>query len=723
MMHDSPVLSTKEDRFKRSEFSLRIANLIRNRNDKNCIAFGINGAWGEGKTTVLNFISEDLKKDYPNIIVIKFNPWRFSEESKLLESFFTTVSKDLAKSLSAEEAKQGMSNHKVKEDLKKIGDILADYGDAISEIPLPVTNWLGKMVSVTFKKFSATELENKKNTLSELISKYKRKIVIIIDDIDRLSKDEVYSIFRLVKLTGDFNHFIYLLAYDEDMVSAAIGERFGDGDKLAGKNFLEKIVQIPVKLPEISLVDLSLFFANSLEEILSENKLVINENEKKRFEGIFTSTLLFNLDTPRKIVRYCNALRFSMPMLAGEINFVDLILFEGIKIFYYAHYELIRDNAELFAFDPSDERSSQFKKTFEDKYNKITDSLSDRDQRSIKAILIELFPTLRKFWDNSSFPPKKVQEWTLDRRIVSKLYFARYLTYSLSKNDVSDRAFEVLVDELKNGEPNDSVSLLLEFTKQYDIGSVVQKLRLIENKFTIEESIRIANTIALIGNHIPNYEGFMAHMVSPFSQAAIFVAQLIKNIQKKETQHDLAQDLIFSAHPFEFAFEINRWVRATNEKEKLFTEEQVLAMGEKIKDRCIQMSSPEFFFVKYPEQSAYIFMIWSKLNRTNLEEYLKSIFRTDVSVAIKLLSAITGNSYSLPSNNVYKSDFREETYDFISEYISTDWLFKLFEKEFGKDYAHDVKLDTNFTGEQSPENTVKQFMYWYLTKPKMQAES
>ena len=51
---------------------------------------GIHGPWGEGKTSVLNMIVEKLET-YKNVVVMRFNPWRFPEESFLLRSFFLDV--------------------------------------------------------------------------------------------------------------------------------------------------------------------------------------------------------------------------------------------------------------------------------------------------------------------------------------------------------------------------------------------------------------------------------------------------------------------------------------------------------------------------------------------------------------------------------------------------------------------------------------------------------
>lgn len=62
------------------------------------------------------------------------------------------------------------------------------------------------------------ELETLKERIKDLFRKAKKKIVIFIDDIDRLDKLEIHSIFRLVKITADFANTIYVLSFNDDLV-------------------------------------------------------------------------------------------------------------------------------------------------------------------------------------------------------------------------------------------------------------------------------------------------------------------------------------------------------------------------------------------------------------------------------------------------------------------------------------------------------------------------
>ncbi len=122
MFSDQPIKNSKTDLFGRKKFSKRIAHIIANRTEKESIAVGIHAPWGEGKTSVLNMIIEGLeehlhRKDKTllngHIVLLKFNPWRFSDENQLLENFFSALADKL--------------EGRIKTRGEKISDLVGDY--------------------------------------------------------------------------------------------------------------------------------------------------------------------------------------------------------------------------------------------------------------------------------------------------------------------------------------------------------------------------------------------------------------------------------------------------------------------------------------------------------------------------------------------------------------------------------------------------------------------
>jgi len=97
---DAPVTDPADDRFRRQPFAHRIADTIANRPDPTSLVVGLYGKWGEGKTTVLNFI-EDRLEGSENVVCVRFNPWLYQTDSQLLLSFFETLASAVEKTLTS----------------------------------------------------------------------------------------------------------------------------------------------------------------------------------------------------------------------------------------------------------------------------------------------------------------------------------------------------------------------------------------------------------------------------------------------------------------------------------------------------------------------------------------------------------------------------------------------------------------------------------------------
>src|SRR5207249_9922898 len=120
MEADQPILTSKEDRFGRKQFAHRIAEVVATRDSKSGIVIGIHAPWGEGKTSVLNMILEKLE-EHEQVLVIRFNPLRFPEESLLLRAFFVDIARKIDASLHTR--------------TERLSSIAEDYADLLSIVP------------------------------------------------------------------------------------------------------------------------------------------------------------------------------------------------------------------------------------------------------------------------------------------------------------------------------------------------------------------------------------------------------------------------------------------------------------------------------------------------------------------------------------------------------------------------------------------------------------
>jgi predicted KAP-like P-loop ATPase len=169
MFSDNPILDPSLDKFNRYFFSKRIAEIIQSSSNSNSLVIGIYGAWGEGKTTVFNFVEMNLKNN-EDIICVRFNPWFFRDEEKLLLSFFETLADAL--------------NQKLTTKREDIAGWLKKWGEVFMPLSLadPTGSVRGttQVVAKLGEMFSQVKLEENKKRLEKILEEANKKLVIFI---------------------------------------------------------------------------------------------------------------------------------------------------------------------------------------------------------------------------------------------------------------------------------------------------------------------------------------------------------------------------------------------------------------------------------------------------------------------------------------------------------------------------------------------------------------
>ncbi len=341
--NEIPIKDPDDDFFNFTEFAEKIKKIIQGYADNTePLTIGIYGKWGDGKTSLLNLIEKNIerfekkKNDLP-IIKFHYSPWLYHSEKEMIEDFFENLSKKTFSNSNPELKKAGKLIKKYSRYLKAIKisaniGIPNKFGGGMSFEPSEILKALGEDLSGDNK----TLLEIKKE-INKVLEKSNYKIIIFIDDIDRLDKKEIYSVFKLIKNVVNFNNLVFILAFDPDYVAKAIFNRYGN-DEIAGKKFLEKIINIPLELPLIENADLDYFVKTKLEEKLE--KLNVDEIQKidliQKINGRY-------FENPREFIRILNAFTISAHIVGNEVNIHDLFWIEYLKIKNPIVYKLIKD--------------------------------------------------------------------------------------------------------------------------------------------------------------------------------------------------------------------------------------------------------------------------------------------------------------------------------------------------------------------------------------------
>jgi hypothetical protein len=397
---DSPASTEDQDEFGRWPFSVRLAETIAGfRNSEGAPVLGLYGSWGSGKSSVLNFVETHLStKHGNNIKVVQFNPWICKDPDSILKEFFFA----LAKAVGGNIDKKGA----------KLGKVLQEYGGLLSSAPFG--SGIAKATENAGKNLSADTLLEQRNRLQEEMKGSELTIVVLIDDLDRLDKDEIITMLKVVRLSANFANVVYLLAFDEARVARVAGRMYGESDD-HGRSFLEKIIQYPFHLPHIPVSRLATYAVRRVAQAVEESRVPLEDEARSELMGVCRDVVGRTLKTPRQAIRYANALRFSLPMLKGECDVPTLAVLEAARILLPDLYDLLKadvpvrfgEGVVIDIYKRTHDTGSEECQTAE----KFMACLSDRADRS-----------------NCS--------------VFERSYHSRYFTYGVAPDDVSNADLE-----------------------------------------------------------------------------------------------------------------------------------------------------------------------------------------------------------------------------------------------------------------------------------------
>lgn len=339
---DKPINNNREDMLNRSVFSEQLAKAILSYTSIDNFTVGLCGKWGSGKTSILNMVVEhinNLTNDYEKNekpLIIHFNPWNYSDRSQLTFQFFQTI---LAKINVTSNSKS----------LKKVGDALQNYSSVLEFAELipfagkyikPLKSLgisLGK--SLTNIHENKESLEFQKNAVIKALSEQKQKLIVIIDDIDRLNNDQIRLIFQLVNSLAGFPNMIYLLSFDREIVARALGEE----QNCNGEEYLEKIIQVPFEVPEPQMSLIHKFFFDKLEELLFD-EIPCDNFEEEYWNSVFQHCVSPFIKGIRDVNRIINVYRFKYGLMHNETNCIDLLALTTFQICAPSIFKWIYDN-------------------------------------------------------------------------------------------------------------------------------------------------------------------------------------------------------------------------------------------------------------------------------------------------------------------------------------------------------------------------------------------
>lgn len=613
--NDHPLSSKAGDKLNRAPFAERVAGVLRGLPKGTGLVVGIHGPWGDGKTTVLNMLQADLDAD-GETATVEFNPWRFTDEPAMLAGFFRVLAAVIRAKLTTK------------------GEDIAGWVEKFGRYASVVDDRFGKAGEVAGAKAEAS-LEDLRTRLSQALAKADKRIVVLVDDVDRLDKHETHTLLRLIKACADFPNVCYVLAFDDVAVAKSLGERYGAGDEASGRAFLEKIIQVPLKLPVAMKEDLRSLCFQQVDQAITAAGVELSKEDVGGFVSGFDRGISIRLDTPRAAKRYGNGLMFALPTLKGEVNIVDLLLIEAVRAFYPAIYDIIRANHAEFAGVKSEHRRRGHDGPRAAALLKpAIDALPSEEQEAIKSLLKDLFPRLGSAYGGGGYGSDRLSPWAKAKRICSPDYCPRYFSYSVPKSDVRDSEMDALYAKAAKEPASEVGKDLVAYFTGGKAKRVIQRMRQHEESTPSEAVSSLCLAVAANAKHIPNPPSLF-RFAEPVSQAGILISHLIRRLPTGEPRVTLAKQVIEAADPLWFGDECLRWLHVTDDADKAgsntLTKEEAKEVGkalvERIKARA--RAGEPLFSVDVPQEQSLLFEWWRLEGHEAVQVHLSSVFAKD----------------------------------------------------------------------------------------------
>jgi predicted KAP-like P-loop ATPase len=482
---DRPNKPPAPDLLGRDAFAARLAEDLKAWRGNDSLVIALYGSWGCGKTSLKERVLFHLRAADSEYPILDFNPWELSGAGNLSLSLLRELDSIL------KTGKAGEKSEKASKWLEKYAARLIFAGTAVKTaapalvLQHPLAGGaagifgegltrLGRVLRLggEVKKAgveSATTSDIKVG-LATAMEELDRAILVVVDDIDRLNQGEIREIFQLVKINADFPQLIYLLLFDRSVVSEALNAISGN----RGKEYLEKIVQVPYHIPEAPRDKIQEVLFKGIDECL-ERSGALSRWEKERWSTLYLDGMRAYFQNLRHVYRFLGSFDFQVRHFKREggfeVNPVDLLGLETLRVFEPALYERLFPEKSLLTGDYGRHIFSE-KKTEE----------IVADSKELISIVTESTRPFARHIIHTVFPPTlgagighgSTDEWLRQGRVCRSEIFDKYFTLQLAPSEIGQIELESLVNAA--GDRDKFATILKDFEKRDLIDKVMDRL-------------------------------------------------------------------------------------------------------------------------------------------------------------------------------------------------------------------------------------------------------
>ena len=445
--------ATVEDSFGRSHFAKVLVNeIIMLDNKQSAYTIGLNAKYGMGKTSFMIQMQNLLEQHKTSYVCI--SPWSCTSNGQIVKDFFHSISGVIGR-------KMGLG----------INKLLSIYKDLILDV----------QHAYKIKAFDDL-LKNEKSIyevyeeIKEKLSICKEKIIVFIDDVDRLQASELAMIIQLIRNTGNFPYVVFMLFYDKDYMVKALEQNKSITD---ADEYLKKIINVELMFPAY---DAELYRSTITSSIDSILRLIISDAHEREtivtsfIERMLPKSEILSIDyleyafpNYRDLKRFISMFSLDLKMLLSanqdkvecwenEIDVADFILIELLKYVRPDLYEMLRSRKDTLLEPSKDEYTlrkevkdfirKEENELMEKLFNRIAslrnEEKDDKEEKQPK-IKVDLKENDKQLIQQRNYVAHHLLDVLFleerrgdkERMLRNSISYTSYFLYSLSKEQIS----------------------------------------------------------------------------------------------------------------------------------------------------------------------------------------------------------------------------------------------------------------------------------------------
>lgn len=513
---DRPIAAFSEDKLERKPL---ILSLVTRLVSDGAPVIALIGAYGDGKTSILNLLENELKGK--KTIVVRFKSSLPGDDLTLVSTLFNSISKQLRSRFF----------------VRRLRNVLKRFARRISGLVPTAPAGLKEMFAEPSQQDELQELTDRLATLPV------HRVVVLLDDMDRMQGSELKTLLKIIRATEDYPKLSFVCAFNKkalmnallrhqtiDRISLSIsstGETVPSGtavgqvaadDTRAGYEYLEKFFPVQVPVPKLDDGQIGKEFDFRFNQFAERNELSLLPEDTaafdKAFQPFWKRHFLPSLNNLRKINSYFNALNSSFSLVKGEVNLIDFMCIELLRqtepevyeqiyrnrsLFYYPEWDIARWDEREVAID-----NTKAKKRSDAAFDQLFRNLHGSERDFVLSLLGKLFPKINVYRDArglSSVEAPSESDADTNKRIYHPDHFSTYFSLRVQEGYISSQELNRLI--ASTSEKATSAEAQTLFTDYLHSLKSLKKYRFLEKMMRTTEALglpqarALASTIAL----------------------------------------------------------------------------------------------------------------------------------------------------------------------------------------------------------------------------------